>query len=97
VRFNKGDYSFNGSKIDREFSYSKIDRTLSLNNHRFEHRVKPRVEPSITDNLASLGGSIGSTIGGLLDFSPSPPHDIQDEAELRRLTMKKKKKRGIRM
>src|SRR5690606_4655989 len=31
VRFRKGEYTFNGSKVDRMFSYSKIDYQLKQN------------------------------------------------------------------
>jgi hypothetical protein len=42
VIFSKGNYSFNGSKIDRECSYSKITQRLKTNNQAICIRDNPR-------------------------------------------------------
>jgi hypothetical protein len=88
IRFEKNDYTFNGSKIDRQFSFSKIDYQLNQNEKAQDFQAKQHQQ----NQFATLG-NISSAIGGLFDF-PSPTSDYDaDEAQLLRQTKKKKKRK----
>lgn len=62
IRFEKNDYLFNGSKVDRAFSYSKIDKQLSNNNkHGINaHQVKYK-KPSLRDRYKIQSGNYDKT------------------------------------
>lgn len=67
VRFRKGDYVFNGSKVDRMFSYSKID--FQLKQKLFKQQVQTQSE-----QYAVGTESITSGLGGLFDLKPEYPN-----------------------
>ena len=99
IIFTKNGYHFNGSKIDRSFSYSKIDKALNSHNHaEYQRQYEPHhMQISHFENKESelISGSLG-----LLDFTSSPDVDSQEEADFRRLTQqkhKKKKTRGFKL
>ena len=89
VRFRKGEYTFNGSKVDRIFSYSKIDYQLSLNARQSMQQDQAQ---SISATVHNSTESIVSGLGGLFDIQPASGHD-DDQAYLYQQPKKKKKRR----
>ena len=87
VRFRKGDYVFNGSKVDRMFSYSKIDFQLKQNERLFKQQVQTQSE-----QYAVGTESITSGLGGLFDLKPEYPNK-EDQEYLYQPKKKKKKRR----
>jgi hypothetical protein len=78
VMFQKNEYMFNGSKIDRQFSYSKIDFQLKQND-----RVQDIQHiQSHSQNQSSVLENVGSVLGGLFDIQLSGTNYDPDEAEL---------------
>ncbi|MDR1583338.1 MAG: relaxase/mobilization nuclease domain-containing protein [Prevotellaceae bacterium] len=97
IRFGKGDYSFNGSQIDRSCSYSKIDFQLKQNS-REQEISSQSPKPDCSHNQPSVLENVGSVLGGLFDLQPSRTDYDPDEAEFQRQQkFKKKKKRGFRL
>ena len=89
VRFRKGEYTFNGSKVDRIFSYSKIDYQLSLNARQSMQQDQAQ---SISATVHNGTESIVSGLGGLFDIRPAGSQD-DDQAYPYRQPKKKKKRR----
>jgi len=87
VRFTMNDFTFNGSKVDRQFSYSKIDFALNQN-QRIEQAVLPDT------NYTAPSEDNTSMLGGLFDLSDNPTID-PDEERFRRQMQRKKKKRKL--
>jgi hypothetical protein len=97
IRFGKGNYSFNGSQIDRSCSYSKIDFQLRQNSREQDISLQPS-KPGYSQNQPSVLENVGSVIGGLFDFQPSGTDYDPDEAEFQlQQKLKKKKKRGFHL
>ncbi|MDR2776323.1 MAG: relaxase/mobilization nuclease domain-containing protein [Tannerella sp.] len=93
IRFGKGDYSFNGSKIDRQFSYSKIDFQLKQNDKAQDIHTHSHFQ-----NQSPVLENAGSVLGGLFDIQPAGTDYDPDEAELlKQHKPKKKKKRGFHL
>jgi hypothetical protein len=96
VRFEKNDYSFNGSKIDRQFSFNKIDFQLKQNEKAQDTHIQQEYKHS--QNQSSVLENVGSVLGGLFDIQPSETDYDPDEAELlKQHRPKKKKKRGFHL
>lgn len=97
VKFKKGDYSFSGSKIDRQFSYSKIDFSLRQNN-RGEQQQLSNIEPPLPKQefTPTDSGDLGTGLGGLFDdlLNTNPANDAEEDEFRRR--MQRKKRKGIR-
>jgi len=94
VRFEKNEYVFNGSKIDRQFSYSKIDFQLKQNDRINDIHIQQEYKHS--QNQSSILENVGSVLGELFDIQPQGTD--YDEAEFQRQQkLKKKKKRGFRL
>jgi hypothetical protein len=92
VRFEKNEYSFNGSKIDRQFSYSKIDFQLKQNEKVEDIQIQQKYQHF--QNQSSVLDNVGSVLGGLFDIQPSGTDYGPDEAEFQgQQKLKKKKKR----
>lgn len=94
IRFEKNDYVFNGSQIDRSYSYSKIDFLLKQKDREQTQHIQPfqehmQIQSSVLEN-------IGSALSGLFDIQPSRTGYDYDETEFLRQQKKKKRKRGIR-
>lgn len=91
IRFEKNDYLFNGSKVDRAFSYSKIDNQLKSN-------IKQGISTSQTqsDSPYLVIESTVSTLGGLFDIQPGIGVD-DDKREHLKIKKKKKRKFGRQM
>ncbi|KAA6328233.1 hypothetical protein EZS27_022846 [termite gut metagenome] len=97
VRFGKGDYTFNGSKIDRACSYSKIEFQLQQNNREQEMSIRQSTQNHTPEH--SIVENASSVLGSLFDIQSSDSDYDADQAEyLRQQSLKKKKKRkGFRI
>jgi hypothetical protein len=93
VRFEKNDYMFNGSKIDRQFSYSKIDYQLQQNNKAEEMHIH-QSSHYYSQNQSSTLESVASALGGLFDIQPSNSDYDADQVEYLR---QKKKRKGFHL
>ena len=96
ISFDKGDYSFKGSEIDRQFSYSKIDYQLKQNEREQNYAIQQK--HSHSQKQSSALENVGSALGGLFDIPILTGMDYEpEEAEFQRLhRLKKKKSKGIR-
>jgi hypothetical protein len=100
VRFEKNDYGFNGSKVDRSCSYSKIDFQLRQNDRQQQTAVHLQPQTMRQDNLFGLPSmveSVVSGLGGLFDIQPSYGYDENEVEAAKQAAKKKKKKRGRRI
>ena len=99
IRFEKNDYPFNGSQIDRSCSYSKIDFQLKQNSREQEQTIHQTLKPEHFQNQSSVLENVGSALGGLFDIQPSGTDYDPDEAEFQRQQRlkKKQKRRGLKM
>jgi hypothetical protein len=95
VRFGKGDYTFNGSKIDRTCSYSKIDYQLQQNNKVEETSIRQSTQSHTPEH--SIVETASSVLGSLFDIQPSQADYDADQAEYIQQQMKKKKRKGFRL
>ncbi|SEA54250.1 Relaxase/Mobilisation nuclease domain-containing protein [Porphyromonadaceae bacterium NLAE-zl-C104] len=89
VKFRKGEYTFNGSKVDRMFSYSKIEYQLKQNARQSMQQDQAQ---SISATVHNGTESIVSGLGGLFDIQPRSGQN-DDQAYLYRQPKKKKKRR----
>jgi hypothetical protein len=94
IRFVKGDYSFNGSQIDRSCSYRKIDFQLKQNDKAQD--IHFRQEHNHFQNQSSVLENVGAALGGLFDIQPLGTDYDPDEAEFQRQQKSKKKKKERR-
>ena len=94
VRFRKGEYTFNGSKVDRMFSYSKIDYQLKQNARQSMQQDQAQSQ-SATVNTGIE--SIASGLGGLFDIRPANGNNDDQEYLYRQSKKKKKRKYGRQM
>jgi len=94
IRFGKGDYTFNGSQIDRSRSFSKIDFQLKQNEKAQNFHIQQ--EHSHSQNQSSVLENVGSALSGLFDIPLTTGVDYDpEEAELlKQHKYKKKKKTG---
>ena len=95
IIFEKNNYHFNGSKVDRNFSYSKIDFALQQNNLEYEQQTQGMI--NLISNVASVTSEITNDLieGGLDLFQthgtvPAEVYNTHDKK-------KKKKKRKIHL
>ena len=95
IIFEKNDYHFNGSKVDRGFSYSKIDFALQQNN--WEHEQQTQGMINLISNVASVTSEITNNLieGGLDLFQThgTVPAEVYNTLDKK----KKKKKRKIHL
>ena len=104
IRFSDGEFTFNGSRIDRAFSYRRLNKFFEQNAGIRE--AKPEVAPKISVTaktreppkqsvVESVIEATGQAIGGL--FQVGPGYDPQEEAFIREMNRKKKpkKKKGL--
>jgi hypothetical protein len=86
IRFEKGKYSFSGSKIDRQFSFSKIDYQLKQN------AINQSKQTYSSDNSLTSASETGNSIlGDLLNPQVGNGHDDLDFPQRQRLKKKKRK------
>jgi hypothetical protein len=90
VRFEKGKYSFSGSKIDRQFSFSKIDYQLMQN--AINQNINQNQQTNFSENpLASTIETGSSILGSLLNPQVGNGYDDLDFTQRQRLKKKKRK------
>lgn len=101
IRFTYGDFTFNGSKIDRAFSFSRLDRFFVKNAGIREVQPQPHTPISVTAKVkdtpvANVVENIIETgcqaLGGLFQLGPTV--DPDEEAFIRAMKKKPKKKKG---
>ena len=95
IIFEKNNYHFNGSKVDRNFSYSKIDFALQQNNREHEQQTQGMI--NLISNVASVTSEITNNLieGGLDLFQThgTVPAEVYNTLDKK----KKKKKRKIHL
>ncbi len=94
VRFRKGDYMFNGSKVDRMFSYSKIDYQLKQNARQSMQQDQAQSQSA---TLQTGIESVTSALGGLFDIRPASGNNDDQEYLYRQPKKKKKRRYGRQM
>ena len=104
VRFSDGEFTFNGSKIDRAFSYMRLDKFFSKNAGIKEAQSQQTASISVTAKVkespvANVVESIietgGQALGGLFQVGPS--YDPEEEAFIRRMKRKPRKRQGPKL
>ena len=101
IRFSDGEFTFNGSKIDRAFSYKRLDKFFAKNAGIREAepqrpapisvtaKVKESPVANVVDNIIETGCQ---ALGGL--FQVGPGYDPEEEAFIHRMKKKPQKKKG---
>lgn len=101
IRFSDGEFTFNGSKIDRAFSYRRLDKFFAKNSGIREvqpqrqqpvsvtAKVKEASVANVVENIVETGCQ---AVGGL--FQVGPGYDPEEEAFIRAMKKKPKKKKG---
>lgn len=101
IRFSDGEFTFNGSKIDRAFSYKRLDKFFAKNAGIKEAepqrpapisvtgKVKESPVANVVENIIETGCQ---ALGGL--FQVGPGYDPDEEAFIRAMKRKPKKKKG---
>lgn len=101
IRFSDGEFTFNGSKIDRAFSYKRLDKFFVKNAGIREVQTQRQQPVSVTAKVkeapvANVVENIVETgcqaVGGL--FQVGPGYDPEEEAFIRAMKKKPKKKKG---
>ncbi|KAA6318286.1 hypothetical protein EZS27_031688 [termite gut metagenome] len=95
VRFSKGDYTFNGSKIDRACSYSKIEFQLHQNSREQEMSIRQSTQSHTPEH--SIIETASSVLDSLFDIQPSDSDYDADQAEYLKQLKKKKKRKRFRL
>lgn len=70
VKFTKGQFTFSGSKIDKQFSYSNLDKHFNQAQKAAQIQAQPRYSPQSQKNLQS---AIGNCFSGGKGSGSSPP------------------------
>ena len=94
VKFRKGEYTFNGSKVDRMCSYSKIDYQLKQNARQ---SMQQNQAQSQSATLQTGIESVTSALGGLFDIRPASGNNDDQEYLYRQPKKKKKRRYGRQM
>lgn len=101
IRFSDGEFTFNGSKIDRAFSYRRLDKFFAKNAETREAQSQQTAPISVTAKvkdtpIANVVENVIETgcqaLGGL--FQVGPAVDPDEEAFIRAMRKKPKKKKG---
>ena len=104
IRFSDGEFTFNGSKIDRAFSYKRLDKFFAKNAGIRETpppqtapisitaKVKESSVANVVENIIETGCQ---AIGGL--FQVGPGYDPEEEAFIRRMKRKPRKRQGPKL
>lgn len=104
IRFSDGEFTFNGSKIDRAFSYKRLDKFFAKNAGIRETpplqtapisvtaKVKESPVANVVENIIETGCQ---AIGGL--FQVGPGYDPEEEAFIRRMKRKPRKRQGPKL
>lgn len=103
IRFSDGEFTFNGSKIDRAFSYKRLDKFFAKNAGIRETppprpaplsvtaKVKESLVANVVENIIETGCQ---AIGGL--FQVGPGYD-PEEAFIHRMKRKPRKRQGPKL
>ena len=101
IRFSDGEFTFNGSRIDRAFSYRRLDKFFTKNAGIKEAqpqqtapisvtaKVKEAPAANVVENMIETGCQ---AVGGL--FQVGPGYDPEEEAFIRAMKKKPQKKKG---
>lgn len=101
IRFSVGEFTFNGSKIDRAFSYKRLDKFFAKNAGikkaqpqrpapiSVTAKVKESPLANVVENIIKTGCQ---ALGGL--FQVGPGYDPEEADFERRMKKKPKKKKG---
>lgn len=104
IRFSEGEFTFNGSKIDRAFSYRRLDKFFAKNAGIREvqpqqsapisvtAKVKESPVANVVENIIETGCQ---ALGGL--FQVGPGYDHEEEAFIRRMKRKPRKRQGPKL
>ena len=104
IRFSDGEFTFNGSKIDRAFSFGRLDKFFAENAGIREAqpqrpatisvtaKVKETPIANVVENVIETGCQ---ALGGLFQLGPTV--DTEEEAFIRAMRNKPKKKKGIKI
>jgi len=104
IRFSDGEFTFNGSKIDRAFSYKRLDKFFVKNAGIREAqpqqttpisataKVKESPVANVVENIIEAGCQ---ALGGL--FQVGPGYDLEEEAFIRRMKRKPRKRQGPKL
>ena len=101
IRFSDGEFTFNGSKIDRAFSFGRLDKFFAKNARIREAQPQRPVTISVTAKvketpIANVVENVIETgcqaLGGLFQLGPTV--DPDEEAFIRAMRKKPKKKKG---
>ena len=104
IRFSDGEFTFNGSKIDRAFSYRRLDKFFAKNAGIIEAepqrpapisvtgKVKESPVANVVENIIETGCQ---ALGGLFQVGPS--YDPEEEAFIRRMKRKPRKRQGPKL
>ena len=104
IRFSDGEFTFNGSKIDRAFSYKRLDKFFAKNAEiraaqpqqptpiSVTAKVKESPVANVVENVIETGCQ---AIGGL--FQVGPGYDPEEEAFIRRMKRKPRKRQGPKL
>jgi hypothetical protein len=107
VSFRIGEYSFKGSKVDRQFSLSNLERTIAINQKqilkpRHETDLLPRINSNKNSSFSSeqqktlLSKNISESIDKAAEILLKPEQDFQQiPAALLKESKQKKKKRAL--
>lgn len=63
VKFTKGQFTFSGSKIDKQFSYSKLDKHFNQTHKAAQAHAQPRYSQQSQNNLHAAVGKYSSAFG----------------------------------
>lgn len=64
VKFTKGQFTFSGSKIDKQFSYSKLDKHFAHEQRAYIQSTQPRYSSQSQNNLQTAIGKYTSAFEG---------------------------------
>lgn len=104
IRFSDGEFTFNGSKIDRAFSNKRLDKFFAKNAGIRETqpqlttpisvtaKVKESPVANVVENIIETGCQ---AIGGL--FQVGPGYEPEEEAFIRRMKRKPRKRQGPKL
>ena len=104
IRFSDDEFTFNGSKIDRAFSYKRLGKFFAKNAGIRETpppqtapisitaKVKESSVANVVENIIETGCQ---AIGGL--FQVGPGYDPEEEAFIRRMKRKPRKRQGPKL
>ncbi|MFR9503049.1 MAG: relaxase/mobilization nuclease domain-containing protein, partial [Rikenellaceae bacterium] len=92
VKFTKDNWSFSGSKVDKQFSYSKINYALDRNAYEESQRVAETQRQSQQQQQHRDDGFSGRM--GIFDLPMSGGDDPEEEAFRHQMQKKKKQQKS---